>query len=156
MPAMIWKIRHIVRLAYLFFYAVYALTPIHVYAMAGSSDGRRDQVPPRKHAATDIVWANVLFSPFGDDDTPSAVVGVAGGAQQGGDAVLIMKKRALFREQFDIKPQFDVKLLPSAGAELASFCSTEYKTAKAPLLRETGGCFVRNSGLSPPSSFLLS
>ncbi len=110
---MLWKIRHISRVAFLFLYAIYAFTPIHMYAMAGADNRSPGRFLAGKHASTDIVWANVLFSFFGDDDdeieAPTAGARIFSNAQQGGDIVLVKKRRALVREQLDVKPLFDTK-----------------------------------------------
>jgi len=154
-PAMLWKIRHISRVAFLFLYAIYAFTPIHMYAMAGGVNGRPGRLLAAKHASTDIVWANVLFSFFADDDedieAPAAGARIFSTAQQGGDIVLVKKRRALIREQLDVKPLFDTKTLPPGGLERLSARFQEYKIAEEPLPRVTDVCLTLNTGLSPPS-----
>ncbi len=149
-----WNAKRIVRIFFLFLYALYAFTPVHMYAMAGGG-GTRSLLHTRKHASTDIVWANVLYSFLvDDDDTPPAGVGISADASPDGDVVLVKKRRALLREQFDIKPLFDIEMLPPGGLERTPFTSAEYETAKTPLLRETDVCLVLNAGLSPPSLIL--
>ena len=154
-PSMLWKIRHISRVAFLFLYAIYAFTPIHMYAMTGGCNGRPGRLLAGKHASTDIVWANMLFSFFDDDDdeieAPTADARIFSNAQQGGDIVLVKKRRALVREQFDIKPLFDTKTLPPGGLERPSARFQEYKIAEEPLPRLTDVCLTLNTGLSPPS-----
>jgi hypothetical protein len=142
------------RIFFLFLYAVYALTPVHMYAMAGCG-GTRGLLHPGKHSSTDIVWANVLYSFLVDEeDAPYADDRISTGEQPVSDVVLVKKRRALFREQIDIKPLFDIEILPPGGLERAPFRPTEYETAKDPLLRESDVCLVLNTGLSPPSLFL--
>lgn len=152
---MLWKIRHISRVAFLFLYAIYAFTPIHMYAMAGADNRNPGRILAGKHASTDIVWANVLFSFFGDDDdeiwAPTVGARIFSNAQQGGDIVLVKKRRALVREQFDIKPLFDTKTLPPRGLERLSTNFQEYEIAKDSLPRVTDVCLTLNTGLSPPS-----
>ncbi len=152
---MLWKIRHISRVAFLFLYAIYAFIPIHVYAMAGADNRSPSRFLAGKHASTDVVWANVLFSFFGDDDDeiepPAVGARIFSNAQQGGDVVLVKKRRALVREQFDIKPLFDTKTLPPGGLERLPTNSQEYEVAKDPLPRVTDVCLTLNTGLSPPS-----
>ncbi len=152
---MLWKIRHISRVAFLFLYAIYAFTPIHMYAMTGGGNGRPGRLLAAKHASTDIVWANVLFSFFADDDddieAPAAGARIYSIVQQGGDIVLVKKRRALIREQLDVKPLFDTKTLPPGGLERLSARFQEYKIAEEPLPRVTDVCLTLNTGLSPPS-----
>ncbi|MGE5172960.1 MAG: hypothetical protein ACM3MD_03935 [Betaproteobacteria bacterium] len=143
------------RIFFLLLYAIYALTPIHMYAMSGGGNGGPGRLHVGKHASTDIVWANVLFSSLVDDDeASSAGARVSAGSQQGGDVVLVKKRRALFREQFDFTPLLDIEMLPPGGLERTPFRSADYETTKDPLLRETDGCLVLNTGLSPPSQLL--
>ncbi len=152
---MLWKIRHISRVAFLFLYAIYAFTPVHMYAMAGGGNRGPDRLRAAKHASTDIVWANVLFSFLEDDDDdtgpPTVSARSVSTVQQGGDVVLVKKRRALVREQFDIKPLFDTKTLPPGGLERLSARFQEYKIAEEPLPRVTDVCLTLNTGLSPPS-----
>lgn len=153
MPTM-RKLVHIVRISFLFLYIAYALVPVHMYAVGrdqGSAPGNS-----RKHESRDIVWANVLFSAFVDDvEAPSSEDSVLANARKGGDVVLVKKRRALFREQFDIKPLSDVEMLPPGGLERL-LLSLNFDWPKDPILRETDGCLALNSGLSPPSFSLLS
>jgi len=151
MVIMLWKIRYIGRVVFLFFYAIYAFTPIHLYAMADHS-GNADGFQAGKRASTEIVWINVLFSSlFDDDDTPSAPARISAGAQHGGVMVLIKKRRTVFREQFDCKPRLGTKFLPRWSLEPPAVRSAEYEVTKDPLVQETDGCLSLNSGLSPPS-----
>ena len=153
--AMLRKVRHTGRIAFLLLYAIYALTPIYMYAMAGGNNEGFGRLLSDKHTATDIVWANVLFSSPDDAvEAPSAGVRILSNAHQGGDMVLVKKRRALAREQLDVKPLFDTKTLSPGGVERPLMRSLEYEIAKGPLLRETDGCLTLNTGLSPP--FLLS
>jgi hypothetical protein len=152
------KIMHIGRISFLFLYAMYALTPVHLYEMEGCSEAGPGRLLTGKHISADIVWANVLFSSFVDEDVDSSPSSegsrISTGAQQSSDMVLLRKRRALFREQSENKPQFDIKILPPGDLEVASFRFAEYQTAKAPFLRETDSYLVLNTGLSPPSSLL--
>jgi hypothetical protein len=150
--AMLLKVRHMGRIAFLLLYAIYALTPIYMYAMAGGSNESFGRLLFGKHAATDIVWANVLFSSPDDGvEAPSAGAHILNNAQQSGDMILVKKRRALVREQLDVKPLFDTKTLSPGGIERPLMHSLEYEIAKDPLLRETDGCLTLNTGLSPPS-----
>jgi hypothetical protein len=140
------------RIAFLLLYAIYALTPIHLYAMSGGSNGSSGRLLAGKHTSTDIVWANVLFSSPDDDiEAPFAGVRMFSTAHQGGDMVLVKKRRALVREQLDVKPLFDTKTLSPGGLERPLVRSLEYEIAKDPLLRETESSLTLNTGLSPPS-----
>jgi hypothetical protein len=148
-----WNAKRIIRIFFLFLYALYAFTPVHMYAMAGGG-GTRGLLHTGKHASTDIVWANVLYSILvDDDDTPPAGVGISADAPPADDVVLVKKRRALLREQFDAKPLFDIEVLPPGGLE-RTYLSAEYETSKDLLLRETDICLVLNTGLSPPSLIL--
>jgi hypothetical protein len=148
------KIMHIGRILFFVLYAVYALTPVHLYEMGGCSEGVAGRLIPGKHVSTDIVWANVIFSFDDADADPSAAqesARIITGAQQGGDMVLVRKRRALLREQSDNKPQFDIKILSPVGLESAPLRFAEYETGKVPFLKETDSCLILNTGLSPPS-----
>jgi hypothetical protein len=150
---MMGNAKKLMRIFFLVLYALYALTPVTMYAMAGG-DGTRGFLHARNHASADIVWANVLFSFFiGADEEvpPSSDPRIIAAAQPGGDVVLIKKRRALSREPFDFKPLFDMKLLPPGGFEPRPAHSSEFSLVKNPLLREACGCLVLNTGLSPPS-----
>ncbi len=151
---MLWKVRHMGRIFFLLLYAIYALTPIHMYAMSGGGNGGPGRFHPGKHASTDIVWVNVLFASLFDNDdveAPSAGARISAGAGPGGDMVLVKKRRAVCREQFDVKPLFDTKTLHPGCFEQPLAGSLGYEIAKDPLLRETDGCLTLNTGLSPPS-----
>jgi hypothetical protein len=152
--AMMRKFEHITRMFFLFLYAVYALTPIHMYAMDGCG-GVSGLLHGGKHTSTDIVWANVLYSFLVDDgDAPSEGDRISTDAQPVGDVVLVKKRRALFREQTNIKPLFNIEILPPSGLGHTPVRPAEYETTKDPLMRETEVCLVLNTGLSPPSLIL--
>ncbi len=147
------KFVHIIRIFFLVLYAVYALTPIHMYAMAGTCGGLDCRPHPGRYNATDIVWVNVLFTSLfddGDDEESSPVVRIAA-TQSDGDVILVKKRRTLVREQFDCKPLCDTKSLPPCGLKRPSTLSPEYDIAKDQLVREIDGSLTLNSGLSPPS-----
>jgi len=150
MTAMQWNVKRMIRVFFIFLYVLYAFTPVHMYALAGGG-GTRGLLHSGKHASSDIVWANVLYSVLVDaGDTPSAGVGISAGIPPDGDVVLVRKRRALLREQFDLKPLFDIELLSPGSPERPRFFSPKYETAKDPLVRETDICLVLNTGLSPP------
>lgn len=144
----------LIRILFLFLYAVYAVTPVHLYAVAGGSSGVSGRIHDGDHASTDIVWVNVLLASLFDDDEPSAAgARISTGEQPRGEMVLVMKRRALVRDQLDIKPFFDTKSMPPGGLERPATLFPEYESAKDPLLAETDGCLSLSSDLSPPSLF---
>jgi hypothetical protein len=152
--AMMRKVKHTGRIAFLLLYVIYALTPIYMYAMAGGSNERFSRLLSTQHAAKDIVWANVLFSSLNDEvEAPSTGAHILSNAQQSGEMVLVKKRRALVREQLDVRPLFDTKTLSPGGVLRPLMRSLEYEIAKDPLLRETESCLVLNTGLSPPFLF---
>ena len=148
-----WNVKRIIHISFLFLYALYAFTPVHMYAMAGG--GARGLLHGGKHASTDIVWANILYSFLvDDDDMPPVGVGLSPDALPDDDVVLVRKRRALLPEQFDVKPLFNIEMLPPRGPGRTLLLSWEYETSKDPHLRETDACLVLNTGLSPPSLLL--
>jgi len=147
---MLLKCRHILRIFFLFLYAVYAVTPVSMYAVTGESGSGPALHHPRKHASTDIVWVNVLYSSLVDDIEPSSTGDhLLTKAQHRGDMVLVKKRRALAREQFDVTPLFDTQIQPPGGLE-RPLVSLKSELTSDPLLRETDACLTLNSGLSPP------
>jgi hypothetical protein len=148
-----WNAERYIRMFFLLLYALYAFTPVSLYAMA-DSDGLRGNAQSGRHATSYIVWVNGLFSFFADDELPSPIVHIADNAQPGGDAVLVKKRRAVCREQFNVKPLLNMKLVPSDGVGRASAYSSEFDIAKNPLLQKAGNSFVLITDPSPP--FLLS
>jgi hypothetical protein len=148
-----WNARRLIRIFVLFLYVFYAVTPVSMYAMA-DGDGTRCGILPGKHVSTDIIWANGLFpSLIDEDDMPSTAARISDNALPGNSAVLVKKRRAVFREQFGVKPLFDIKLLLSGGLDRPPARSPEFDITKNPLLRKACGYLVLNADLSPPLLF---
>ncbi|MDA8100897.1 MAG: hypothetical protein M0042_14870 [Nitrospiraceae bacterium] len=149
---MLHKTRVIGRIFFLF-YALYALTPVSMYAVgAGQCFGTKSGKAV-KHSPSDIVWENIIFACLSDDDDayePPSGDTQAIGTQQDGDIVLVRKKRTIVRQRLDLRPTIRILILPQSSFETET-ASVIFRETPAPLLRETDGYLVLNTGLSPPA-----
>ena len=154
MTAMQWNVKRMIRVFFIFLYVLYAFTPVHMYALAGGG-GTRGLLHSGKHASSDIVWANVLYSVLvDDDDIPPAGVGISPDALPDDDVVLVRKRRVVLRQYVPAKPFFyETTILSPAGTEQGVPLSREYELTRQPAYLNDDGYLALNTGLSPPVFF---
>jgi hypothetical protein len=144
---------HSICLVLLFFYAASSLSPRYVSVAGIVRSGDACAVTQEKSVLHGIVWLNLAFKKllhgFRPDTAESAQqLGPQAAAE---DLFLTKKKRAVFRERFNIAPPVQAEYLPADCREGIEPPVHSHDVAHDPIHHQTGGYYSLSTGLSPPA-----
>ncbi len=132
------------------FYFIYALSPLYCTFQPVNENiigGRH----PSGQASVGIVWLNVLISSFTHDAQASEGRAAARlAAASCDDMILIKKRRAVLREQREVRPLNETVFLPRIDRDCPETASRYFDVRGKTGLQVRDGHVAPSTGLSPP------
>lgn len=140
-------------LVLLLFYCTSSLSPRYVSVAGVAGEGGINTVTQEKSVGYGIIWLKVVVNKLLHGFRADAVASEKQFTPQAAaaeDLYLIKKKRAIYRERFDIAPPLHAEKLPPHHGDDLEPLFNSYDVFHDPLRRQVDGYYCLRTGLSPP------